>query len=289
MSSPASSSLLVIIASPSRCRDQSSVGVAIARTNTRVADGGVGSGHSTEPQVPYPTQGRFQRDESSQTASGEGSAQKSLVCLALPCAAAVIVREADHRPWKSVVRSPAEGIVWRHTPSNLLHRAKCALGRAPRCAPGLEVLARFRSRPIFDSPEDLNSGVSDDDTQPPSSNPIRQQARGAGSQRREIETWDRIAPGGLALWACTGLAGLRPWNHAPSLRPAFFAPRHADKMNEYGGGPTPRLLHMGVHMHMQPPWALGPGGPHDQSRTISSASASMQRGSQWLGRTPGAV
>lgn len=139
--------------------------------------------------------------------------------------------------------APADDIVWRHS-SAIFWIGPSASGRGPGLAPGWQVedLARFCSRPIFDSPEP-NSSVSDDDTQPPSSHPIRRPAEspeetGAGSKSRRSKTWDRIAPG---VWFCSlGLVArvvgcAHCWMFYAMSFSVLFSPKtHTDKMNEYG-------------------------------------------------------
>lgn len=200
---------------------------------------------------------------------------------ALPCPTWSLSCQRNRSPSLETRRpKPSRGhrvasLLW-----NILNRAKCS-GCTPRVPLGWGGPSAICSRPIFDSPES-NSSVSDDDTPPPSSHPIRQPADSRRRQISQIETWDRIAPGG-------GVCSLGPprarrlvgWLAAPtvmhSVLPSllfYFPSPSSDKTNEYGRtSHPPAPAHMQLRMHMQTdPW---PQRTSDQSRMISSAS--MQR------------
>ena len=139
------------------------------------------------------------------------------------------------------------------------------------------------SRPIFDSPEP-NSGASNGDTLPPSSHPIRRPAEPTGTQQclADGNLGPRFPPGSCLLGPQRGW--LRP------LLCSALLPRCERRQDERIRADAPPQ-HLPAHAHAtrtckctcrQTP------GPNAPARSVpdENSSASMQRGSQGLGRTP---
>lgn len=146
---------------------------------------GKGLGRSTETEVPYPTHRRFQKAESSHLVSHSVANRHNLgrqTKLSVPYSAlAVGLSPVMLEVLDTSLGNPSSEAESK-TSCGVTPQQSSALGQVLWPYSGVGPCkgvrpSAIRSRPIFDSPES-NSSVSDDDTQPSSSHPIRQPGPG---------------------------------------------------------------------------------------------------------------
>lgn len=158
--------------------------------------------------MPYPTQGRFQKDESSQPARAETRQQKwSMPCLALLSRSVMLEKQhanlgnpsSEARSKTSCGVTPQQSsesgkVLWP-----LLRGLPLAGGGGPGA------LARFAAARSLTA-RSLTLAFQTTTLSLRQATPFASQPESQRRQISQIETWDRIAPGVLFVGPCTGLA-----------------------------------------------------------------------------------